>query len=136
MSRSLALPFVLGLLVLGAGCTAGPGTGTTTAPTTAPTTTTETVANPVTVTTGEPPRTGTYGCPYFVTVEPATERQVEYAERVRHYANLPAARQSEFDRARTNRNGTIALDTLPELWGAPRVIEYEDGLYATVASTC
>lgn len=137
MTRSLALPTALALLALLAGCTAGPGTGSpTNASTTAPTTTTETPTTPVTETTAEPPRTGTYGCPYYVTVEPATDRQIEEAETVLAYANLSAARQSEFDRARTNRNGTITLETLPEVWSRPRVVAYEDDRYATVASTC
>ena len=136
MTRSLALPTALALLALLAGCTAGPGTGTTNASTTEPSTTTEPTTTPVTDTTAEQPQTGTYGCPYYVTVEPATDRQVAEAETVLAYENLSAARQSEFDRARANQNSTTTLDTLPEVWSRPRVVEYEDKLYATVASTC
>jgi hypothetical protein len=137
VSRSLALPTALALLALLAGCATGPGTGpTTTAPTTAPSTTTDTSTTPVTETTTVPSRTGTDGCPYYVTVEPATDGQVEQAETVLAYANLSAARQSEFDAALANRNGTTTLETLPETWSRPRVVEKNGTLYATVASTC
>jgi hypothetical protein len=142
MARSHALPAALAFLALLAalaGCTASPGTGpATTASTTTPTTPSgsPTATTAEARTTAEPRRTGTAGCPYYLTVEPATDRQIEQAETIRTYANLSAARQSEFDRARTSQNGTITMETLPPVWGQPRVVEFENELYATVAATC
>ncbi|WP_224333555.1 hypothetical protein [Haloprofundus halobius] len=131
--RRYALPFVVfGLLV--AGCTGvpsaddSPQTTATESPTESPATTSPTP------TTDDRSTTAYTDCPYLLHVEVADEHRAAEADRTLAYENLSADRRAEFDRAR--ENGTLSMESLPDTWSAPRIVEYDGETYETVAATC
>ena len=126
----------LSLLVCCAGCVSPQSPAT---PPATPTTGDPTVTQPTTITPGTgtvtTPTGYTTDCPYFLQVAVATDTQRSRTDRTLEYAELPPARQEEFEAALAN--GTVELgETLPEPWGSPRIVTYRDGQYYAVASTC
>ncbi|WP_117594242.1 hypothetical protein [Haloprofundus halophilus] len=132
MRRYALLFVVFGLLV--AGCTSvppaddSPETIATESPTEPPATT-----SPTPTTDGHS-TTAYADCPYLLHVELADEDRAAGADRTLAYENLSADRRTEFDRAR--ENGTLSMESLPDTWSAPRIVEYEGEAYETVAATC
>lgn len=136
------------LLLVGAGCLAGPGTGDEPAasptavasvtPTASPTASDETPATTPTSTAASSTQSETgYGtdCPYHLHANVASESQLERFDRRVAYANLSEPRQEEFRRAVSE--GVIELgNTLPEPWGEVELVEYEGELYAVVPLVC
>jgi hypothetical protein len=130
-------PVLLGLLLLVVctGCL-GPGSPATpvsTPPADDPTPTATTGSSTPAIPRGT---TGyTTDCPYYLQVDVATDGHRSRTDETSEYAELPPARQREFEAALAN--GSIALgDTLPETWDAPRIVTYRDEQYYTVASVC
>ena len=129
------------LLLVGAGCLAGPAATDT--PTESPTKTVETPATTATSPTSDPTadesgtRSASYGtnCPYRLHGDVASESDRDRIDRRVAYANLSEPRQEEFRRAVSA--GSVELgNTLPEPWGGPVLVEYEGELYTVVASVC
>jgi len=150
VKRNVAL-VLLALLVGTAGCLAGDPAAATGTPTQTPTNTpTETPSDTPTdpagtdtpagtptphdgTLTGTAVRTNPYDCPYLLHAEPATDSHRDRIDRAVDYENLSSARQSEFDRARSD---TAELETLPEVWGSPVLVSHDGETYYVVASTC
>jgi hypothetical protein len=114
---------LLVLAVSVAGCLDGGASGSPTASTTEPTP------------TDTPDVTTAYGtdCPYVVTVDPATDRQLTDTDRRVDYENLSAERQQEFRQA---IGGSVELETLPDAWSEPVLVRYEGERYYVVAAVC
>ena len=136
------------LLLVSAGCLAGPDTGDEPAesptagasvtPTASPTAVDETPATTPISTSASPVPSGTsYGtdCPYHLHANVASESQLERIDRQVAYANLSESRQEEFRRAVSTGSVEVG-NALPEPWGGPVLVEYEGERYAVVASVC
>ncbi|ELZ29353.1 hypothetical protein C475_04014 [Halosimplex carlsbadense 2-9-1] len=74
-----------------------------------------------------------FDCPYVLEADPATDDQKERIDRRIDYEDLDAARQSEFDRM---LNGATEVESLPERWASPVLVNYRGAEYYVVASTC
>ncbi|WP_136717021.1 hypothetical protein [Halorientalis salina] len=123
---------LLVLVVSVAGCLDG---GTGGSPTASATELTPS-ESPTSTPTDTPDVTTAYGtdCPYVVTVDPATDRQLSDTDRTLDYANLSTERQQEFDRAL--ENGSVEMPTLPDAWSSPVLVHYEGERYYVVAAVC
>jgi len=99
-------------------------------------TATESTAETPEPTTTDPPDVTTsygYDCPYIISVDPATERQLNDTDRTLDYENLSTERQQEF---RQGIGGSVEMETLPDAWSGPVIVTYEGERYYVVASVC
>ncbi|SEO38844.1 hypothetical protein SAMN04487948_102183 [Halogranum amylolyticum] len=78
--------------------------------------------------------TSYFDCPYYLSVDTVTETDVSQSDRVVAYENLTDARREEFDRLLEHES--VELETLPDRWSAPTVVEHGGAHYEVVASTC
>lgn len=130
MARTLPAVALLVVLALLGGCLTGPA-----APTDSPSPTVSTESPSPTGSTDSSTSTSSTDCPYVLTVERASDQQVDRVNETTAYANLSDERRQEFDEAR--RDGELELgDSLPSQWGAPRIVEYEGEQYYAVAYVC
>lgn len=130
--RKRALLLVLALSV--AGCVE---TGDRSTPASAPATTqAPTSPTPTSTTSTDSAVTTSFGydCPYTVYADPATEGQLNRTDSTVAYDDLVPERQTEFDRALAN--GSVEMETLPDVWSRPTIIAHEGNNYYTVAETC
>lgn len=133
-----ALSFALLSLVVTAGCLTAPppGNGTETA-TRTPTPTAASPATPPTETTEmtAPPETTVYGtdCPPYLGAEPASDRQVEGADRAVRFGELSAERRRQFERALENE---VTIESGSEYFWIGTVVEYQGQYYATYVAVC
>ncbi|MFD1513695.1 hypothetical protein [Halomarina rubra] len=142
--RTTAL-LVAGLVVLAVlgGCLSGPPTGTDTTtetPTATPaSTTTDTTTGAATPTpsTGETTHTerSFQECGYGLTVDVASQEQQTRVDRTVNYTALAPERQTEFQKAREDGSTDLG-DDLPDRWGSPVIVRFEEYDYYVVASTC
>ena len=73
-------------------------------------------------------------CPYTVFASVATESQRDRIDRHVDAANLSAPRRAEFERM--VESGSVSLETLPETWASPVLVDYRGETYYVVAQTC
>lgn len=136
MRSRIVLP-LLALLVITAGCIGTDPTGTAT--TTATQTPTPLPESPSPTTEAESPETTasvtspSTDCPPRLSVEPASERQVEQADQKLTFEELPPERQREFERA---LDGDVALESGTEDVWIGSVVRYQGELYATGVYVC
>jgi hypothetical protein len=90
-------------------------------------------AKPTDTSTAGPPGTGT-ACPYTVSASPATSGQEGRTDRRVDFGSLSDPRQAEFERMVSE--GSVELDTLPETWSSPVLVDYRGETYYVVAQTC
>ena len=135
-----ALALVLVALLLTAGCLGGPslGDGTATATQTpTPTATSASPASPTTETseTTESPETTFYStdCPPHLSAEPASDEQVESADRVVAFEDLSPEQRRAFERA---LNGSTTLESGSVDPWVGTVVTYEGKRYATYVAVC
>ena len=125
---------LLVLAVSVAGCLDGGTGGAATASTTEPTPSgSPPSTSPTTDTPSVTTASGT-DCPYVVTVDPATDRQLAETDRTLDYATLSAERRQEFDRAL--EHGSVEMETLPDAWGGPVIVTSAGEQYYVVAAVC
>jgi hypothetical protein len=114
VTRVPAIALLTALLLLG-GCLSGPAPGT----------------DSTTATASPAPDTD---CDYTLSVQEATDDQIERTDSTIAYANLSDARRTEFDRAL--ENGTYGLGVLFDTSSRPRIVEKGGEQYYAVSYTC
>ena len=123
------------VMLVGAGCLAGPAV--TDAPAESPSATSPTTTASPGAATPATDATVTVGtdCPYRLSVAVATASQRDRVDRRVAFADLDEARRQEFRAAREDGETELG-DQLPETWGSPVLVEYEGETYHAVASVC